>query len=231
MLSSPKNSWWKYVGFALVLYSFIQGFLGEVPRLFVLNETIRNLYFHVTMWFAMMFLLIISVGYSIAFLSSNKKIHDTIAVEAVNVALFFGTLGILTGMTWANFTWGEPWPNDPKLNGVAVGMIAYIAYLVLRQALDEQSKRARISAVYNIFGFVMFMVFVNVLPRLADDSMHPGQAGNPAFSIYDSKNLSNTMRSVFYPAIIGWWLIGLWLLNVRVRLNNLKTRLLEKQLA
>lgn len=224
-----KEHWWKALGVILVLYSIIMGFLGKVPALYVLHETIRNLYFHVTMWFAMMTLLTISIGYSIAFLSTFKREYDIIATEAANVAMAFGAIGIVTGMAWANFTWGDFWPNDPKLNGVAVGMIAYLAYFILRASIDELSKRGRIAAVYNIFAYVMFMVFVNVLPRMADDSMHPGQAGNPGFSAY-SDSLDADMRKVFYPAVFGWILIGIWMLNIRQRSRKLEFTLLEKEL-
>lgn len=222
-----KKHWWKALAVALVLYSIVMGLLGKVPALWVLHETIRNLYFHVTQWFAMMTMLTISLVYSIIYLAGFKRENDVIATEAANVAMLFGAVGIVTGMAWANFTWGEPWPNDPKLNGVAVGMLAYIAYFILRASVDEQSKRARIAAVYNIFAYVMFMVFVNVLPRMADDSMHPGQAGNPGFNNYD---LDSNMRMVFYPAIIGWILMGVWLLNVRKRMRAVEYKLLENEL-
>lgn len=222
-----KQHWWKALGIVLVLYSIIMGLLGKVPALWVLQETIRNLYFHVTMWFAMMAMLTISLGYSIAYLSTFKREYDVVATEAANVSIYFGAVGIVTGMAWANFTWGEPWPNDPKLNGVAVGMIAYVAYFILRSSIDELSKRARIAGVYNIFAYVMFMVFVNVLPRLADDSMHPGQAGNPGFGGYD---LDSNMRMVFYPAVIGWILVGVWLLNIRSRVREVEFKLLQKEL-
>lgn len=176
-----KEHWWKALGVILVLYSIIMGFLGKVPALYVLHETIRNLYFHVTMWFAMMTLLTISIGYSIAFLSTFKREYDIIATEAANVAMAFGTIGIVTGMAWANFTWGDFWPNDPKLNGVAVGMIAYLAYFILRASIDELSKRGRIAAVYNIFAYVMFMVFVNVLPPHGRRQHAPRASRQPRF--------------------------------------------------
>jgi hypothetical protein len=48
-----------------LVYTVWQGFLGQVPRQAILNETVRNLYFHVTMWFSMIFLLATSVVHSI----------------------------------------------------------------------------------------------------------------------------------------------------------------------
>lgn len=180
----------------------------------ILYESIRNTFFHVPMWFGMLAVLILSLVYSIKYLNSGNIIHDSIASEAVNVSLLSGLLGILTGMLWANYTWGAPWPNDPKLNGAAVGVLIYIAYIVLRGAISDENKRARISAVYNIFAMVIYIMFIFIIPRITD-SLHPGNGGNPAFSKYD---LDSHMRMFFYPAVVGWSLLFVWLVSMRVRL-------------
>ena len=194
-----KKNWWKIAAVVLVLYSIIGGFLFKVPILPILHETIRNLYFHVTMWFAMIILLFVSVWNSVRYLSGFDIKYDIIAKEAVNISIVLGLCGLVTGMLWANYTWGEPWPNDPKLNGVAIAMLFYFAYLVLRNSIDEEQKRARIASIYNIFAFVMFIVFTIILPRLTD-SLHPGNGGNPGFGNYE--DIDNNMRIVFYPAIM-----------------------------
>jgi len=217
-------AWWKWVPIVFILGSLISGMLIDVPRLPILNETIRNLFYHVTQWFGMMIILSASLIYSIIHLSKGDKRSDIIASEGVNVALFMGVLGLLTGMIWAKFTWGTYWTGDAKLNGVAMGMLVYLAYTVLRSSLDEEQKRGRVSAVYNIFAYVMFMVFVMVLPRMTD-SLHPGNGGNPGFGGYD---LNSNMKLVFYPAIIGWTLLGVWLINIRVRMKSIVENRLMK---
>lgn len=189
----------------------------------ILYESIRNLYFHVPMWFTMAMLLLFSFVSSILFLGGNKPLYDVYASQAALVGLLFGTLGILTGMTWANFTWGEPWPNDPKLNGAAVGMLIYLAYFVLRGSLTDQLVRGKVAAVYNIFAFVLYIVFIFVLPRLTD-SLHPGNGGNPAFGQYD---LDNTMRPVFYSAAFGFIVLGHWIMSLRIRYVLLHQRSLD----
>ena len=103
-----RKNWWKILGIIFVLYAIIKGLLMDVPALPILHETIRNLYFHVTMWFGMMIILLVSLIYSIKYLSSNNHYHDIIAMEAANAGILLGALGILTGMLWANFTWGAP---------------------------------------------------------------------------------------------------------------------------
>lgn len=208
-----KGMWWKLLGIALVLYSIVAGLLIEVPVLPVIHQTIRNLFYHVSMWFAMFVMLGTSLVYSIKYLSGFKIKNDLWASGAAYTGIFFGILGLLTGMVWAKFTWGDFWTNDPQLNGAAVSMMAYLAYAILRGSIDEAALRARISAIYNIFAFMLLVIFLGVLPRLAESSLHPGKGGNSS----TMEGLDITMRMVFYPAALGWILIGIWLLQLHVR--------------
>lgn len=216
-----KGVWWKILAVFLVFYAVVGGMLIEVPRLPILNETIRNTYYHIPMWFSMMILMTVSLVYSIKYLSGFKLQEDLVARESANVALLLGFLGLVTGMIWAQFTWGTFWTNDVKLNGTAVSMLIYLAYFVLRNSMEDDQKRAKVAAVYNIFAYVMMMLFIMVLPRLTD-SLHPGNGGNPAFGEYD---MDNTMRMVFYPAIIGWTLLGAWIMQLRIRINKIENHL------
>ena len=212
--------WYKILAALLVLYTIYAGLMFPIPALPILHETIRNLYYHVPMWFAMISIFGVSVFYSIKYLSSNNLNDDVYAVKSVNTGMLFGTLGLLTGMMWANYTWGTPWTNDPKLNGAAISMLMYMAYLILRGSIDDADKKARISAIYNIFSFPLMIVLLFVLPRLTD-SLHPGNGGNPGFSKYD---LDNGMRMVFYPAVLGWILMAVWIMTITVRIEKIKTK-------
>ena len=188
-----------------------------VPAMFILNETIRNLYFHVPMWFTMMVLFGCGFYFSIKYLRNGKQVEDIRALEYTQVGIFFSLLGLFTGMEWAAETWGTPWSNDPKQLGTALCMLTYFAYLILRGGIKDEEKRARIAAVYNIFAFALMIPLLFILPRMVD-SLHPGAGGNPGFNAYD---LDNTMRMVFYPAVIGWILLGLWLSNLAIRYRKL----------
>jgi len=215
-----RKNWWKILAAVFVSASVIGGFMGPVPELPILNETIRNVYFHVPMWFAMISLYLISVIYSIKYLSTGNMKNDTFAVEAVNTGIIFCFLGLLTGMQWANITWGEAWPNDPKLNGSAIATLMYLAYLVLRNSLEEEQKRARISAVYNVFAFPIMIVLIYILPKMTD-SLHPGSGGNSTFGDID---MDNYMRPVFYTAVTGWILTGVWICTIRYRIRLLQNK-------
>src|SRR3569833_3544215 len=147
------KSWWKILAAVLILYTFIAGFLLPVPRLAILHETIRYLYFHVPMWFGMLSVLVISVFFSIQLLRTGKEEYDLASVECVNTGLLFYAMGLVTGLVWAKFTWGQFWSGDPKQNSAAIAFLLYCAYLVIRNSKKKKQKRAKISAIYNIFAF------------------------------------------------------------------------------
>lgn len=188
------------------------------PNRAILNETIRNLMFHVPMWFTMFFLMGISMVQGIRYLGNGHRMHDIKAEQSVKAGLLFAVLGLITGSIWARFTWSAWWVSDPQLNGAAVTFLMYVAYLILRNSMEDEEKRARVSAVYNIFAFAMLVVLLLILPRFTD-SLHPGKGGNPAFSKYD---LDSALRMVFYPAVIAWILLGYWIYNIRYRMAALK---------
>ena len=213
-----RNWIWKVACCVLLMYTVVGGFLMPVPRLDILNETIRNLYFHVPMWFTMLTLFATAFGYSIKYLRTNNLEDDIRALEFTNVGILFSILGMATGMEWAKYTWGSFWSNDPKQLGTAMSMLIYFAYLILRSGIKDDEKRALISAVYNIFAFAMMIPLIFVLPRMVD-SLHPGNGGNPAFAKYD---LDSDMRMVFYPAVIGWILLGFWISTVKARIGLLE---------
>ncbi|MBD0401869.1 MULTISPECIES: cytochrome c biogenesis protein CcsA [unclassified Flammeovirga] len=220
-----KGAWWKITALVLMAYTIIGGLLLEVPRLDILNETIRNLYFHVPMWFGMIIVLLASMVYSIKYLKSQDLKHDLWAAELANTGILFGILGIVTGMIWAKFTWGAYWSGDPKQNGAAGGLMFYFAYVILRGSFKDEEQKARISAIFNIFAFAIFIPLIFVLPRLTD-SLHPGNGGNPGFNAYD---LDSKLRLVFYPAIIGWTLLGVWFTSLNVRMRTVENQLLENE--
>lgn len=187
-------------------------------------ESIRNLLLHVPMWFAMFFVMGIGFVASLAQLRTDRVLWDQRAEAAVRTGLVFGLLGLTTGSLWARWTWGAWWVSDPQLNGALVTVLLYSGYLILRAAMGDDDRVGRLSAVYNVFAFVMLVILLMVLPRYTE-SLHPGKDGNPGFNSYD---LDNSLRAVFYPAVIGWGALCYWMYTLRLRMNRLAHALLTQ---
>ena len=192
------------------------------PYRSILNETIRNTFFHITLWFSMFILLIAGLYYAIKYLMTKELDYDHRSKSLTVVAILFGVMGIITGSIWARFTWGAWWTPDVKLNMSAVAMLIYLAYLVLRGSIKDQDQEARLASAYNIFAFVALIPLVFVIPRLTD-SLHPGNGGNPALG---GEDLDNTLRMIFYPSIIGLTLIGVWMASLYYRVIKAREKIL-----
>lgn len=188
----------------------------------ILKETIRNTYYHVPLWFSMIFIFFASVRLSIKTLRTKDLEYDRRASAYAAVGLLYGILGVITGAIWAKNTWGAYWSFDVKQNMTAIALLIYFAYFVLRSGFSDQDQKAKLSAVYNIFAFATLIPLLYIIPRLTD-SLHPGSGGNPAFG---GEDLDNTMRLVFYPAIIGWTLIGIWMSQLLYRFKRIENKIL-----
>jgi heme exporter protein C len=215
--------WWKILCIVFLFITFTAGFLIQVPYVGNLYQSIRNFFFHVPMWFGMIGLLSLSLVYSVAYLRTQNLKHDIYAAEYAKTGIIFGVLGLVTGSVWAKYTWGEFWSNDPKQMASAIAVLIYLAYIVLRGSMTDFDKRGRVSSVYNIFAYFIYIPLIIILPRLVQ-SLHPGGmegakgGGNPALG---GNSLDPAMRLVFWPAVFGWLLLGLWISSLKIRLELL----------
>ena len=221
------RSWWKILSFVLLVYTCTMGFIVKVPILDNrMQQTVRNLFFHVPMWFCMQTLFIVSVFYAIRYLSKPDPKYDSYSREFARTGVVFGVLGLITGAIWANYQWGQPWSGDPKQNGAVIALLIYLAYFVLRGSITDEVKQAKIGAVYNIFAFAMLFPTIWILPRLTE-SLHPGGRGSEGNPGLNPNDTSPDMEMVFLPAIIGWILLGVWISTLFTRLRIYKERLHE----
>jgi heme exporter protein C len=175
------------------------------------------------MWFAMMILYTISIIHSVKYLRNGKIEHDIKAVSYAGTGTYMGLLGYATGAIWASYTWADPnnpayasfgsIMREPKLIGAATALLIYGAYFILRSSIADLDQRARVSAVYNIFSYAMLFPSIWIIPRLLP-SLHPGQEGNPALNFND---IDARMRMVFYPAVLGWAFMGIWITTLIIR--------------
>lgn len=212
--------WWKILCVLILLYVIVMGILIEIPYLPKLKESIRNLFYHVPMWYVMLFSFLMSFIYAIVYLRKNDEKYDIMSQEFVNTGIWFGCFGMVTGMEWAYIQWGAPWSNDPKQVGAALTLLIYFAYSVLRNSVKEEDKRARLAAVYNIFSFALVIPLVYLVPAHFA-SLHPGSDNKPFEAL---KTQDHMLRYVSLPAMVGWILLGLWVFDIRYRTRKIQLK-------
>ena len=128
-----------------LIYAPTERIMGDVQRIF---------YFHVPTAWVGFFAFFITLAASIAGLSTGSRKWDIIAVSSVEIGVAFITMTIITGSIWAKVTWNVWWTWDPRLTTSTILWLIYVSYLLLRDLIDDEARRARFSAVYGILGFV-----------------------------------------------------------------------------
>lgn len=114
----------------------------------------RIMYVHVpTAWLAYLAFFVTLVA-SLLYLWRRDLRHDRVAVASAEVGLVLTSLMIASGAIWGKATWGKWWDWDPRLTTTAILFVIYAGYLLLRQAIADRRRRARLAAIYGIIGFI-----------------------------------------------------------------------------
>jgi len=123
---------------------------GVAPREVTQGNVQRIMYVHVpAVWVAYLAFVAVFVA-SIAYLWTRAAGADRAAHAAAEVGVVFLGVNIATGAIWGKPTWGTWWTWDARLTSVAVVFVMFLAYLLLRGAIDDRERGARYAAVLGI---------------------------------------------------------------------------------
>jgi len=122
------------------------------PQEAVMGDVQRVFYFHVaTGWVGMLGFIGAAVAGIIYLIKKDRK-WDIVGLAAVEIGIVFIFINIVTGAIWARPIWNTWWTWDPRLTTATVMLLIYLAYLLLRQGIEDPDRRARFGAVYAIVG-------------------------------------------------------------------------------
>ncbi len=203
--------------------------LVYAPEEQVMGEVQRVFYFHVaTAWTGLLGFVAAGVA-GVVYLVKKDEKWDIIEVAAVEISLVFFFITIVLGSIWARPIWNTWWTWDPRLTTAAVTELIYIAYLMLRQGIEDPVKRARFGAVYTILGaisapitFLAIRLFRTIHPVIIG-SGDPGAQGTFA--------MTGGMKVAFFFALFAFTVIFIDLFWNRIRLGRLSTRVEEIKLS
>ncbi|RUA18266.1 MAG: cytochrome C assembly protein [Clostridia bacterium] len=114
----------------------------------------RIIYFHVPSAWSSMLAFFVAFVASILYLITTHIRWDIWARSASELGIAFTVAAIISGSLWAKPAWNTYWTWDPRLTTYTIVLLLYIAYFMLRGAIDEPGRRARMAAVYGIFSFL-----------------------------------------------------------------------------
>jgi heme exporter protein C len=128
---------------------------GANPEVLTAPLAQKIFYFHMPAAWVSYLAFIITFASSIVYLWKRDERADSIAFASAELGILFATMALLTGPIWAKEEWGVYWRwEDTKLVTTFILWMTYVGYLVLRPAISETGRRARVSAVYGIVAFL-----------------------------------------------------------------------------
>jgi len=194
----------------IFLYAPLEAVMGYVQKIF---------YFHISnAWVGMLGFIVAAVSGIIYLVTKDPK-WDIVEVSAVEISLVFFLIAIVSGSIWAKPSWGTYWTWDARLTTAAVLEMIYLAYLLLRQGIEDPDRRARFSAVYTLIGSVS--VPITFLSIRIWQTIHPAVIGVGSSSAEGSFGMTPAMLITMFFCLISFSVVFITLLWYRVRLGQL----------
>ncbi|TFG28467.1 cytochrome C assembly protein [Candidatus Thorarchaeota archaeon] len=97
--------------------------------------------------------------------------YDILGAASLKIGLLFTTITLLSGMMWADATWGVYWNWDPRETTTLILWVAYACVLAYRASISDREARAQFGSIFGIIGFPM--VILSYISIQIWDTLHP----------------------------------------------------------
>lgn len=223
----PGDRTTKLLGLATLLALFWAIYLGlRAPEDVNQGTLVRLMFVHVpSAWLS--YLAYAGTGlFGLFYLLTTKQKWDRLSVSSAEIGIVFTISTIVGGMLWAKPTWGTYWVWDARLTTTAFSLVIYGGYLLVRNIIDDPTKRARVSAVIGLMGTLY--IPVNYMAVEWWRGVHQTQTlrllGKPSFEA------APIYGWVLTAAVIAFTLLYVYLLRVRGILARLEDEREERSL-
>ena len=205
----------------LVLLSLYMNFI-YAPREVIMGAVQRVFYYHVAAGWVGALAFLVTLIVSILYLATNNLRWDHVAVSSVEIGVVFTTMNIASGSIWARPIWNTWWTWDPRLTTASVMWLMYVAYLMLRQGLENPEQQRSFAAVYGIVAFVSVpLTFMAI--RLWR-TIHPVVIGSNDPAAEGQFDMTTPMRNALLFSVFTFTVVYTTLLWHRIRTEGLATR-------
>jgi heme exporter protein C len=205
---------------ALIVSLYLIFFVA--PQEQVMGEVQRIFYWHVPAAWMSMVAFGITALTGVIYLITRRRAWDMLSRSSVEIGLLFTLMTIVSGSTWARPAWNTWWTWDPRLTTYTIMALIYVAYVMLRQGLEDPERAARFAAVYGLVGFVS--VPITFFSIRWWRTIHPVVIGSPSSAAEGTFAMTDTMLWIFLICNLVFPLLYACLLANRVRLERLQER-------
>ena len=207
-----------FPGMILALY---MAFIGA-PRESTMGDLQRIFYFHVPAAIAGLTAFAVNFVASLMYIARKNRRWDNLAISAAEIGVMFMSMVLVTGPIWAKPAWFVWWTWSPRLTLSLVLILLYIAYLLIRNYIEDPERKAMVSAVFGIVAFVdVPLVWFSI--RWWRD-IHPSP-------MLETGGLSPSMRPAFLVCSLAFQVLLIYLLRRRFYLQAMREDLewIERQ--
>lgn len=191
-------------------YAPTEAVMGDVQRVF---------YFHVSAGWVGMLSFLVAAVVGIFYLLRGDRRWDIAGLAAVEIGIVFIFINIVTGSIWARPIWNTWWTWDPRLTTATVMELIYLAYLMLRQGIEDPDRRARFGSVYAIVGFLS--VPLTFFSARLFRTIHPVVIGTNDPAAQGQFDMTPKMLQTFMFSLLTFTFVFADLLWHRIRLGRL----------
>jgi len=184
-------------------------------------EAARIVVFHVPCAILTFVAFLVNALYSWGYLRSRHPLTDAKANAAAELGMLFAVLATVTGSLFAMEQWGSAWNWDPRETSIVMLMLVYAAYFVLRGAVEEKNRRARLSAAYALLAFPAMVFLIWILPRIVE-SLHPTN------TLFSRSGLDPSYRITLWSFFAGLLAVFVWMFRLRLRVELAEARLRQR---
>ena len=195
--------------YTVFMYAPTESFMGDTQRIF---------YFHVSFAWVGFLAFFLNFAGSIMYLIRKTRRWDILAVSTAEIGIAFCIIVLTTGPIWARPVWNTWCTWDPRLVTFLILTFMYVAYMTVRGAIDEETKRARFSAVIGIVAFLNVpLTYLAMKVRTIHPNLREGK----------KLNLDPRMMTTMRVAVIAITIFFILLLMRRMDLERLRDRVAE----
>ena len=187
--------------------------LGAPPD-YQQGDTVKIMFLHVpAAWTAMMAYGLIALA-SLIGLVNRHPLADVAARTAAPLGAAFTALGLITGSLWGRPMWGAWWVWDGRLTSFLLLLFIYVGYIALWNAIEDETRAARICAVLALVGAVNLPIIEFSVDWWT--TLHQGEsifrAGGPLFAPVFLLPL--LLMAVGYTLLF----LALWIVRIRTEI-------------
>lgn len=193
-----------------------------VPTERTMGDVQRVFYFHVSVAWVGLAAFMVTFVAGIVYLRTGKRWWDRLGHSSVEIGLVFTVMGAASGSIWARPAWNTWWTWDPRLTTYTIMALIYVAYLMLRQGLDDPDRRARFAAIYGIVGFIS--VPITFFSIRIWRTIHPVVVGGGGDAAQGTFAMTSPMLQTMLVSLLAFTVVYVCLLAHRVRLEELVER-------